>query len=341
PWAASWQTYLMLSGVVCALAIAANFRTPEHYVLLAKMLLAAATYRAVMCWAYYWFYIHPGLVYPLPEYLTSHDDTVLWVSCVLLLLLGLVDPLFRGKRVLLGFLLVLLLGAIFFNQRRLAWVSLGAGGALLLYLLPPSKAKRRTMRRLAMLSPVVMLYVAVGWGRPERIFRPLHALSTVTTAEDTSTKARNVENLGLIATSNASGMLMGTGWGHPYVEVSSKYSIAQYFPLWQYIPHNSILGLLAYTGVLGFCGYWMIFPTSMFLSARMARLAQSPHVRRMGALSAANLIVCANQFYGDMGIYYAKGVYMLSISYAIAMRLPVAAGVWPAPGPAPEERRHG
>ena len=55
PWAASWQTYLMMSGVVCALAIAANFRTPEHYVLLAKMLLAAATYRAVMCWAYYWF----------------------------------------------------------------------------------------------------------------------------------------------------------------------------------------------------------------------------------------------------------------------------------------------
>ena len=109
----------------------------------------------------------------------------------------------------------------------------------------------------------------------------------MTTAEDTSTKARNVENLGLIATSNASGMLMGTGWGHPYVEVSSKYSIAQYFPLWQYVPHNSILGLLAYTGVLGFCGYWMVFPTSMFLAARMARPSRSPlQLRRMGARSA-------------------------------------------------------
>ena len=38
--------------------------------------------------------------------------------------------------------------------------------------------------------------------------------------------------------------------------------------LWPYVPHNSILGLLAYTGILGFAGYWLAFPTAVFLNAR-------------------------------------------------------------------------
>ncbi len=282
-WAASWQIYLLLSGVLCAFAVAALFRTPEHYALLAKMLLLAAGYRAVMCCAYYFMYINPGLVYPVPEYLTSHDDTVLWVGCILLLLLAMVDPIGRPRRVKQGALLLFLVAAVFFNQRPIAWVSLATGAMLLLFLLPAGKPKRRAVRTLVALAPVMAIYVAVGWGRTEKIFKPLQSFSTVSTAEDTSTKARNVENLGLIATSNANNALLGTGWGHPYIEVSNKYSIAKYFPLWQYIPHNSILGLLAYTGILG------------------------------------------------LGTYYVKGVYMLSLSYAIALRLPIVAGVWPAP----------
>ena len=330
-WAGAWQTYLMMSGVLFAFAVSATFRTQEHYVSFAKVLVAAAAYRAVMCWCYYLLYIRTGRVDPLPEYLTSHDDTVLWVVCILLLLLRLIEPSRPGDRFGSFLLVVLLGGAVLFNQRRLAWVSLGMGGALLFFLLPPGKAKRRAARAVLTLSPILLIYTAVGWGRPERIFKPLQSISTVSTAEDTSTKARNVENLGLIATSNANNPLFGTGWGHPYIEVSNKYSIAKYFPLWRFIPHNSILGLLAYSGILGFCGYWLVFPTAMFLTARMARMSKTPGARHLGAMGAAQLVVCANQFYGDMGIYYAKSVYMLALSYAIALRLPVMTGVWPGP----------
>jgi hypothetical protein len=214
------------------------------------------------------------------------------------------------------------------NQRRLAWISLAMGILVVAALMPRVKQMRR-IKYLAVIVPIVALYVAVGWGRTERIFKPLQSFATITTEEDASTKARNAENLGLIATSNASGMLLGTGWGRPYVEVSDKYSIARLFPLWQYIPHNSILGVLAYTGVLGFCGYWLAFPTAMLLNARMARMAQSPLAREIGLIGAAQLVVCANQFYGDMGIYFIKPIYMMSLSYALALRLPIFVGVWP------------
>jgi hypothetical protein len=330
-WEASWQTYLMMSGVLFAFAVAAAFRTPEHFMLIWKAILWAAAYRATMCVLFYIFYIHTMRLNPPPEFLTSHDDTVLWVVAMMILILRIIEmPGFASRAKSLAFL-VFLGAAVLFNQRRIAWVSLAMGIVLLLSLMRPSKQKRRAMRFVYALAPLVLIYVVVGWGRPERMFKPLQSFATVSTQEDTSTKARNVENLGLLATANANNSLVGTGWGHPYIEVSNKYSIAKYFPLWKFIPHNSILGLLAFTGVFGFCGYWLIYPTAMFFNARMARLAKSSTARQVGLVGAIQMVVCANQFYGDMGIYFIKSVYILALSYAAALRLPLFTEVWPAP----------
>jgi hypothetical protein len=265
-----------------------------------------------------------------PEYLTSHDDSVLFVVCMLLLLVRLFNAVTPARRAKYIFYLAFFAAAVLFNKRRMAWVSLAMSSVVLFYALPKGRIRRNATRTFLTAAPILLIYTAVGWGRSGVIFKPLRSFSTVSTSEDTSTKARNVENLGLIATSNANNPLMGTGWGHPYIEVSNKYSIARFFPLWQYIPHNSILGLLAYTGILGFIGYWMIFPTTMFISSRMAGTSKDPILSQLGAVTSATLLVCANQYYGDMGIYYAKGVYFLAFGYGLCMRIPAVAGVWPA-----------
>ncbi len=337
PWAGLWQVYLLVSGVLFAFAVATLFKTPEHYAQLGKVVLAAGAYRALMCWLYYLIYIHGSDSKSLPQYLTTHDDTVIWVVSILVLFVHLVQS--RGVWPRVGSLLFIcfLLGAVFFNQRRMAWVSLAMGLTVVIGLMAPGKAKRRVVRCMLALAPIMLVYTVVGWGRPGRLFKPLQSFSTVSTAEDASTKARDAENLGLITTSNfggTRGMLVGTGWGHPYIAVTDKFSDAAGFPLWQYIPHNNILGLLAFSGVIGFCGYWMMFPTAMFLNARMARLANAQRSRNVGLIGAAQLVVCANQYYGDMGLYFVKSVYMASISYAIALRLPILSGTL-----APSRRR--
>ena len=337
-WHASWQTYLPLSGVLLAFAVAAAFRTPEHYALLAKLLLVAAAYRAVMCWCFYFLYVTTMRLDPRPEYITSHDDTVLWVVCMLILVLHMIATPNTAARLRSFLFFSFLFCAVLFNQRRTAWISLSMGLALMFVLMPAGRVKRRATRVLAVALPVLLVYVAIGWGRSERIFLPVQSLATVTTEENTSTKARNMENLGLIETSNESSLLMGTGWGHPYVEVSKKYNLATVFKDWAYFPHNSILGLLGYTGVLGFFGYWLAFPTAMYLNARTARYGSSPLARQAGIIGAVQLVVCANQYYGDMGIVYLRAVYMLSLSYALALRLPILAGAWPQPKASPQHR---
>jgi hypothetical protein len=328
---ASWQTYLMVSAILLALVLAQRFHSAAHYALLGKALVAAAIYRAIMLWYAYFAVVRPGYITPFPEFVTSHDDSVLWVSAILVVVVEMLDRRSVAVTVRGGLLLVLFLGAILWNTRRLAWVSLGAAGIALLALIPRGRMRRRVAMVSLVGGPLLAVYVWVGTGSSARIFRPLQAISTVSTEEDASTKARNVENLGLIATAHASGPWIGTGWGKPYTSLSDKYSIAKYFELWQYVPHNSILGLLAFTGVFGFAGYWLPFPTAVFLNARVARLARSAEARNCGVIGVALLIVCANQFYGDMGLFYLKPMYVMSACFAMAMRLPVVSGVWGAP----------
>ena len=147
----------------------------------------------------------------------------------------------------------------------------------------------------------------------------------MSTHEDASTLARNAENLGLIATANSYGPLLGAGWGHKYICLTTKYDISQAFELWQYVPHNSILGLLAFTGTLGFAGWWLALPTAIFINTR---LAPDRRARVVGLIAAAQIVVCLNQLYGDMGTFFFKPMYVLAISFATALRLPRSAGVW-------------
>jgi hypothetical protein len=326
--AASWQVYLMLSAILTTFTIATVCFAVEHLVLLGKAILAAGLYRAGMCWIFHFQYMSPPQLSPLPDYVTAHDDSVVWVICVVMLA---VQALAKRRWRTTIFAMVagaILLAAIHFNMRRLAWVSLTMAFGMLFFLLPNGAMRRRLLRLARFAVPILVLYVAVGWGRTEKIFKPLESLATVSTEENQSTKARNMENLGLIATVRDAGSLAGTGWGHKYIEVSNTYSIAEYFELWPYIPHNSVLGLLAYTGILGFAGYWLAFPTAIFFNSRIAKLGNTEAVRSVGMVGSAATVACAGQMYGDMGVFSLRTMYLLAAAYAVAVRLPILAGVW-------------
>jgi hypothetical protein len=328
--AASWQVYLLLSAMLASFTFAAVFHTAEHYITLLATVTAAGVYHAVMAVLFFVGYVRTGAVNigTLGDYLTTHDDTVLWTVGICFLLLRALQTRRTTTRALAAFGVPLLLFAIQINHRRLAWFSLGGSLMAIYCLMPRDALKRRIRRAVAILAPILAIYAVVGWGRPEGLFRPLRAFESVQGAQDNSVKARNVENLGLIATADQ-GWLMGTGWGHKYVEVSGKYQI-YFFELWPYVPHNSVLGLFAYTGYLGFLGYWIIVPTAAFFHARTARHATRAAERLVGAIGVAQLVTCADQWYGDMGAFSPITDYVFATCFGAALRVPVQAGLWPS-----------
>jgi hypothetical protein len=321
---ASWQTYLILASILLGFTLSATFRSAADFYGLAKWLIAAAIYRGIGCWISY-FTWGRTLLGEGGAYLTTHDDTVGWVVSILVLIVDTINR--RTMRVTLRNLILILffIGAIQFNSRRLAWVSLAMGLVVMYMLFPQGAAKRRVRRVLTFAAPVALLYVVVGWGRGNPIFMPLRAFATVSTQEDASTLARNAENLGLIATANAYGFALGSGWGKAYICLTTKYDISS-FELWQYVPHNSILGLLAFTGVIGSCVFWLAIATSVFFNARIARLSTDQKTKSVALIGVTQVVVCANQLYGDMGLFFFKPMYVLGISFGIALRLPQIAG---------------
>src|SRR5262249_40685194 len=157
--AASWQTYLLLSAILFAFTVATIFVTPEHYVSLARTVIAAGLYRAAMCWYFYLGYMAGAHFDIRPQDLTTHHDSVVWVVSVIAILVHALHKRRAATTLHAVLLNLFLLGAIQWNTRRLAWVSLIMGLVTLFFLLPKGAIRARVKRATWVAAPVIAIYV--------------------------------------------------------------------------------------------------------------------------------------------------------------------------------------
>ena len=278
--AALYQLHAWVSCILYSFVLLAVVRAPADIVLVGKTIVAAALFRAFFGFCFYLFVAKTLPEYP--QYMTQHDDSVLFVMATVI---GLVWALESRSRRALGAAAVIalvMIAMIHINNRRLAWASLG-GSLLLIFLTLPASALRR---RIGGAVLVFVLYAAIGWGRTEAVFTPLRTFQTMTDTEnDASTKARRNENVSLVMAMREHPIL-GTGWGREFHEVDASLSMqGEDALLYHYIPHNGVLAILAFTGMLGFMLHWLPFPVSAFLSARAHAAAKSP-IERAASLAA-------------------------------------------------------
>jgi O-antigen ligase len=265
--------------------------------------------------------------------MTTHDDSLLFVAG---LLISVSWALARGTvTAWLAAALVSahLLYAIALNDRRLAWIELLLVFALLL-LVPRGKVRRRMRRALLLAAPALLIYVAAGWGRQGAAFEPLQALVTASGNEDSSTLARQEEVRNLLYTMWVAGNpLLGTGWGVPYQKITSVY--ANFGPeFWQYayLPHNSLLGVAVFGGLVGLSGILLVVPVAAFLAMRGFRGSAEP-AARAGAMAALCILPAYGaQCYGDIGLQSLTGALILGVAMAVAGKVSVwAAPLWKGP----------
>jgi hypothetical protein len=345
---ASWAAYGVVRGgdlrqaemqlnalarmFVLYFVIHAAFRSSRDTKLLAWIIMAGALYRAVACLVFFWVFARSGVVSPYPQSMTDHHDSALWATAILGLTGWIVASGRWGSLALGGLLGSLLLLAIRYNDRRIAWVEV-AGGLVFLYIGMTDGRLRRAIHRYALVClPLALLYVSAGWTRPERIFGPVQQLkSALTDTSNPSNDARVLENRGLVVTLQ-NNKILGTGFGHEFIEVSALYSagMERHFPNYRYLPHNSLLGLLAFTGVAGFAVIWMFVPATAFIAARTFPWARNAAEQALSLVAFAAPFVYSVQAYGDMGIQSLKANVILAASTAIVARLAVNTGAWPS-----------
>lgn len=320
-----WQVFRVIYLPSVLLLFSAGLRGPADARRLGVVLVGAALYRSALA-------IHIRMLFPDIEavpFTTIHADSMLFVDAIVLVVANLLAR--PSPRALLLAVAVVppVAWAMVANHRRLAWVELLLALALVLALAPRTRLKRRILQAIVVSIPLAVVYVGIGWSAPSGVFAPVRTLrSVVDSKADSSTAWRDWENYNIAYTVRRS-PLLGTGFGHEYEEVVLLPDISVEYPLYRYAPHNSVLGLLAYAGVVGFAGLWMFIPVGVFLAMRARRLAPDPRdqVALMTALGAivAYLVHC----YGDMGLGTWVSVFTVAPAIALIGKIAVASGAWP------------
>jgi O-antigen ligase len=143
---------------------------------------------------------------------------------------------------------------------------------------------------------------------------------------------RDLENYNLFYTLRHN-PVFGTGYGHGYDEIIGLPDVSSSYALYRFLPHNSILGLWAYGGFVGFTALWTMLVVGLFLAARAYRHAITVD-DQTAALTAVSIIVVYLVYcYGDLGLGTWASVFIVAPAFAIASKLAVSTGAWPSRRP--------
>jgi hypothetical protein len=323
-----WQCHQLLWVPLGYFVFQSALRGMQDYGALARVVVAAACVKACLA---LWVRLTVSASADVLPTATSHGDSVLFACAFALVIALVIEEAWPGPVVAAGLVLALLAAGMVANNRRLVWVELAAA-VLAVYATASATRRKRAVRRAALTAlPVLALYTAVGWGSSARAFAPVRIVhSLVASRSDWSTAMRDIENFNLLWTLRDH-PFVGTGFGHEYVEKVKAVDISSIFPQYRFVPHNSVLGLLAFGGVIGLSGIFLALVVGVFLAARTHRFARSPADRAAALAVIATVAVYLVQAYGDMGLVSWTGAFTLAAALAVAARLAPATGAWPGP----------
>jgi len=294
-------------------------RTQRYLQTVGKIVIVAALIRASLCIYYYWTFIN-GKVKPLPEYVTNHDDSMIFVVGILVISIWALLKGGRSTWIMAVLVVSYLFYAIVLNTRRIAWVELLLAAVLIYFLMEPGPIKKRINKWLLIAAPFAVMYFIAGLGSDSPILAPVHALSTTGSDYDPSSLTRQEEARNLLRTLVDSGNpIFGTGWGIPYDKVESYWS--NYDSNWtlvQYTPHNSLLGLAAFVGLIGIIGVWGVMPVGAYLAARGYRGSKDPIPRAAAMVALGALATYSAHCYGDIGLQSFQGSVLFGVALAAA-----------------------
>jgi hypothetical protein len=276
---------------------------------------------------------------------TDHSTSILFATATVILGALLVERAGRRRFMWVAVLLPIFVTGMIYNRRRMVWVEIALVFVTLYFITPPNPVKRRIKRAALILLPVALIYLRVGWYSQASIFKPAQTVRSVIDPDydpTGSSQTRKIENYNLTYTMGQFPVL-GAGYGNGYWQIIPLPEMG--YPLEPYCPHNSILGLWVFCGLIGYLATTMLWVGGIFFAFRAHINARAPPEKATALVSFGAILVYMLQAWGDMGLGSWIGVFTVAPAAAMAGKLAVAVGGWnprarpasqaPAPTPAP------
>jgi hypothetical protein len=326
-----WQVNAVIYLPIVFLLMHASLRGPEDHAALAKVFLWAASYKSLLA---LFVVLTPEM--PLdprtgkmrsPDYATAHSDSMLFAIATIIVLAQLLERYDRRSLRLALFTLPLFFTGMIANNRRLVWVQIGVVWMIVFLISRASRLKRSIARTVFVLVPALAVYATTGWdSQYGKFYKPVRIVRSIVDAEsDGSSMWRELENFNLVATFRAFPFL-GTGYGHRYFEMIKMPAVD--YSLEFVAPHNSLLGLWGFSGLLGFAGVTMLWVAGNYFATRAYRNAREPEHRVAAIVFFGALPIYLFQCWGDLGLGSWTGVFMMASSICLSGKLAVSIGQW-------------
>jgi hypothetical protein len=326
---AMWQMDRVMYLPTVFLLCQAAFTGAKDYLAVGKVALAAALIRSAQ--AMYVRAVVPATTEPISgesslPYATTHNDSMLFAVGTVIVVSLLIQRAGKKANRLALWAIPILMGGMLANHRRMVWVEIVLVFFTLYLISEPNVIKRKLNRLLLLSTPLVLGYIAVGWGSSGGIFKPVNVLrSAVDSSADTSTAWRDLENFNLIFTLR-NFPLTGVGYGNGFWEMWPMPVVD--YELERYIPHNSILGLYCYGGYVGYLGITSLWVGGIYLALRSYHQCKEPTQKAAALACFGAILVYYLQCFGDMGLGSWTGVYLVGPAIAVACKLAVVSGAW-------------
>ena len=334
-WKARYLLYVPALFALFRLA----YRRPADLLPLGAVVVAAGHYKTVLA-AWVQKVAAPAATGGELAFGTNHGDSILFVMAIAIALAPALELPSRRNVLRAALLVPFPAWGLVLNQRRTAWAMLGTIVAFLFLVTPKRPWKRSLGRGLVVAGPILALYVGAGWSSGGgALFAPVRQVRSMLDSNvDGSTYWREVENFN-IATSLRESLFVGTGLGGEYTESMFNDDISVWYPDYRRWPHNTVLGLLLYGGLLGFAGLWLVYPVTVFLAMRSYRMSCDPSERAMALTCVAAVICCLSLAWGDTGLHFMQQKLATALVLAASGTLALATGAWPSRRPRPASPR--
>jgi hypothetical protein len=263
------------------------------------------------------------------EAIMAHEESYFFA----LFILATIAALIWGRGVRRGTMALLVVGsaasffALLVNHRRAAELALIAGVAAIMILAVRFEDEHRTRwLAITVLAVVIVTTFTVGYwnhttGLTGELVRPIRSMFIPDQRDYLSNIYRVAEDANILANFKTS-PLFGIGLGIPMFVIFPMADISYVYPLWNYIPHNTLLWIGMRMGALGFAVFWGLVGIAVLSASRQLATRKDPLLNTIAAFAVAAIVAEIIQGYSDLQLDSYRNLIVFGAVLGLLNRLP-------------------
>ena len=183
--------------------------------------------------------------------------------------------------------------------------------------------------RLVLLSFVAVLastvFILIFWnhtyGTIGELVRPYRSFIEPDPRDASSNLYRIAEDANILVTFRSS-PLVGIGFGLPMRIVYPMADISKIYPLWNYIPHNTLLWIGMRMGVVGYITFFGLIGMGVLTATRQLAIRKDPFLCAVAAGATAAIAAELVQGYYDLQLDAFRNLIFLGVLLGVLNRMP-------------------